>query len=144
MAQIRRRVPDKIISDVIKLQKQYKCRLWAVEVVQFQEFLKTELTKRGLQQGVPIPARGVKPTSDKALRIESVQPHMENGHVKIHKDCVELIDQLRRFPKHAHDDGPDALQMLLELAVGNAAPIEWQSIADDDFNDNDYKSKWSR
>ena len=144
VAQIRRRVPDKIISDVIKLQKQYKCRLWAVEVVQFQEFLKTELTKRGLQQGVLIPARGVKPTADKALRIESVQPHMQDGHVKIHKDCVELIDQLRRFPKHAHDDGPDALQMLLELAVGNAAPIEWQSIADDDFNDNGYKSKWSR
>ncbi|MDO1509952.1 MULTISPECIES: phage terminase large subunit [unclassified Neisseria] len=152
VAQIRRRVPDKIIEDVIRLQKQYKCRLWAVEIVQFQEFLKTELTKRGLQQGIPIPARGVKPIADKELRIESIQPHMENGYIRIHKDNTELIDQLRRFPKHAHDDGPDALQMLWALAVGNSAPIEWQSVRpsethddfDDDLDEDNTKSMWAR
>ena len=38
---IKKRLPDKIISDIIELQRQYRCLLWGIETVQFQEFLKT-------------------------------------------------------------------------------------------------------
>lgn len=143
-AQIKKRLPDLIIEDVIRLHSQYRCAMWFVETVQFQEFLKDELVKRSAQRGNPVPARAVKPNSDKLLRIETLQPHMANGLIWLHSSQSTLIEQLRHFPKAAHDDGPDALQMLWAGAVSNTAPIEWQSTADDDFDDNEFKSKWTK
>lgn len=111
-AVIKKRLPDRIISDVIELQRQYKCLLWYVEEVAFQEFLKTELIKRSAAMGVPVPVRGIKPIADKLLRIETLQPHFANGLIRLHASQHTLIEQLRHFPKADHDDGPDALHML--------------------------------
>lgn len=143
-AQIKKRLPDLIIEDVIRLHSQYRCAMWFVETVQFQEFLKDELVKRSAQRGYPVPARAVKPNSDKMLRIETLQPHMANGLIWLHSSQATLIEQLRHFPKAAHDDGPDALQMLWAGAVSNAAPIEWRSTSDDDFDDHEFQSKWTK
>lgn len=111
-ALIKKRLPDRIISDVIELQRQYNCQLWLVENVQFQEFLRTELVKRSSALGVPVPARGVSPSADKILRIESLQPHFANGLIRLHASQHTLISQLKHFPRADHDDGPDALHML--------------------------------
>lgn len=111
-AGIKKRLPDRIIEDAITLQKQYRCLLWVVEVVQFQAFLYSELIKRAALAGIAFPARGVQPIADKMLRIESLQPHFVNGLIRLHPSQTTLIDQLRHFPKADHDDGPDALQML--------------------------------
>ena len=116
-AAIRRRLPDRIIEDAIALQRQYRCVLWAVETVQFQAFLYSELIKRAAAAGIPFPARAVTPIADKLLRIESLQPHMANGLIRLHASQTTLIDQLRHFPKADHDDGPDALHMLWTIAV---------------------------
>lgn len=124
-ALIKKRLPDKIIEDVIALHIEYKCLLWAVEIVQFQEFLKTELVKRSAARGVPVPAVGIKPSTDKLLRIETLQPHMANGLIRLHPSQNTLIDQLRHFPKADHDDGPDALQMLWMLATTRSGGIEY-------------------
>lgn len=142
-AQIKRRLPDLIIEDVIALQQKYRCVLWFVETVQFQEFLKDELVKRSAKRGYPVPARAVKPIADKMLRIETLQPHMVNGLILLHASQSTLIEQFRHFPKADHDDGPDAVQMLWAGAVSNAVCIEWQSVGDDDFN-GEFMSKWAR
>lgn len=118
VADIKKRLPDKIISDVIALQKRWRCVLWVVETIQFQEFLRTELIRRGAEEGVPIPARAIQPSTDKLLRIESLQPHMVNGMILLHPSQITLIEQLRHFPKADHDDGPDALHMLWEASQG--------------------------
>ena len=123
-AAIRKRLPDRIIEDVIALQREYRCQVWAVEVVQFQEFLKTELVKRSAAAGCPVPARGVTPHADKLLRIESLQPHAKNGLIRLHASQTTLIEQLEHFPKADHDDGPDALHMLWALAVGGGLTTE--------------------
>lgn len=122
-ARIRKRTPDRIISDVIELQKEYSCLVWGVESVQFQEFLRTELIKRSAALGIPVPARAVIPHTDKTLRIEALQPHVANGLIRLHPGLTTLIDQLKHFPKADHDDGPDALEILWKLAVsgGRAA-----------------------
>lgn len=142
-AQIKKRLPDLIIEDVIRLHRQYRCKLWFVETVQFQEFLKDELVKRSAARGLPVPARAVKPVSDKLLRIETLQPHMANGLILLNESQQTLVQQFRHFPKADHDDGPDAVHMLWSGAVANCMPIEWQSPNDDDFDD-DIRSKWSR
>lgn len=122
-AQIRKRLPDRIIEDVITLQAQYRCVLWAIETVQFQEFLRSELVKRSAARGIPVPARAVQPFSDKLLRIETLQPHMANGLIRLHPSLATLIDQLRHFPKADHDDGPDALHMLWMIATTGYSAI---------------------
>ena len=122
-ADIKKRLPDKIISDIITLQQRWRCVLWVVETIQFQEFLRTELIRRGAEQGVPIPARAVQPSTDKLLRIETLQPYMLNGQIRLHASQTTLIEQLRHFPKADHDDGPDALHMLWTAAqTGFGAP----------------------
>jgi len=113
------RLPDRIIEDVIALHQRYRCQVWFVEAVQFQEFLRTELIKRSAARGIPVPARAVTPHSDKALRIESLQPHLANGLILLHQEQATLIDQLRHYPKADHDDGPDALHMLWAGAVAS-------------------------
>lgn len=126
-AAIRKRLPDRIISDIITLQREYRCVLWVVETVQFQEFLRTELVKRSAVAGVPVPARAVQPHDDKLLRIESLQPHMVNGLIRLHAGQHTLIEQLTHFPKADHDDGPDALHMLWAAAVSHAVKPDYTS-----------------
>lgn len=131
VADIRKRLPDKIISDVIELQREYACLVWGVESVQFQEFLRTELIKRAQLAGVPVPARAIIPHNDKLLRIESLQPYVVNGQIRLHASQTTLLEQLRHFPKADHDDGPDALHMLWTLAVTSSPKMEFYSAGSD-------------
>ncbi len=131
-ALIKKRLPDRIISDAIELQKQYRCLLWAVEIVQFQEFLKDELVKRAAAAGIPFPARGVKPVADKNLRIETLQPHCANQLIRFHPSHTELLSQLKHFPMADHDDGPDALQMLYAIATTGYCAIEFTPVPKSD------------
>ncbi|MEW5727733.1 MAG: phage terminase large subunit [Pseudomonadota bacterium] len=115
-ADIRRRVPDRIIEDVIRYHQEYRTLKFGVEVVQFQEFLRTELVKRSAARGFPVPAVPIHNSTDKALRIESLQPHVANQLIRFHPSHATLLEQLRHFPQADHDDGPDALEMLWRLA----------------------------
>jgi predicted phage terminase large subunit-like protein len=119
-AKIARQVPDKIIQDTIAFQREYHCLVWVVESVQFQEFFRTELVKQSAKLGVPVPARGVIPSTDKNLRIESLQPHVANALIRLHRSQTVLYEQLRYWPEADHDDGPDCLQMLWMAAVSGA------------------------
>ena len=115
-AKIARITPDAQIAQIIELQREYNCRLWSIETVQFQEFFATELQKRSSALGIPIPVRSVKPVGDKDLRILSIQPHVEAGRIRLGRGLHTLIEQLFHYPE-AHDDGPDALHMLWALCM---------------------------
>lgn len=116
-AKIRKRTPDRIIIDTIELQREWQCVMWAFEAVQFQAFLHSELLKRSAKAGMPVPAIPVKPHVDKLLRIEGLQPFVASGQILLHPSQTTLVDQLKHFPKADHDDGPDALEMLWQLAT---------------------------
>ncbi|AWD21603.1 phage terminase large subunit [Fuscovulum blasticum] len=124
-ASIRRRLPDIIISDTIALQREYRCLLWFVESVQFQEFLRTSLMVEAARQGVGISAVPIIPAADKNLRIERLQPPIAAGLIRLNPTQTTLIEQLQQWPNGAHDDGPDTLDMLwqhtLFYAGGGAA-----------------------
>lgn len=129
VADIKRRVPDRIIEDIIALQQQWPCLVWWIEAVQFQEFLQTVLVKRSAERGVPVPALPYVPHVDKDLRIESIQPHVANGLIRLHASQTTLIEQLSHWPMSDHDDGPDALSALWQLVTGNAPAYGWRSAA---------------
>lgn len=123
-ADIARRVPDLIISRAIDLQAEYACVAWAVETVQFQAFLFSELVKRAALRGIAFPGVPVTPSTDKGLRIISLQPHISNGLIRLHRTQSTLIEQLKFWPEASHDDGPDALEMLHSIATQFGG--EWQ------------------
>jgi len=139
-ASIRKRLPDIIISDTIALQREYRCLLWFVEAVQFQEFLRTTLMVTAAKQGVGISAIPITPTSDKDLRIERLQPPIAAGLIRLNPTQQTLIDQLQQWPNGDHDDGPDTLDMLWQNALhyaggasaGQGASIQTASSSDGD------------
>ncbi len=147
-ADIRRRVPDLIIEHALNFQAEYNCLAWAVESVQFQAFLYSEILKRSALRGMAFPGIPVIPSTDKALRIISLQPAINNGQIRLHRSHSTLIEQLKFWPEADHDDGPDALEMLWSIARQFGG--EWsytsaasnrgarnQSSNDDGWNDDD-------
>lgn len=111
-ASIRKRLPDIIISDTIALQREYRCLLWFVETIQFQEFLRTTMMVEAAKQGIGISAIPIQPVADKNLRIERLQPPIAAGLIRFAPTHTTLIDQLQQWPNGDHDDGPDCLDML--------------------------------
>ncbi|WP_231409654.1 phage terminase large subunit [Ralstonia solanacearum] len=143
-ADVCRRVPDLIISRAIDLQAEYGCVTWSVEAIAFQEFLYTELLKRAALRGVPFPAIPGPTGRDKTLAILSLQPHVANQKIRVHRSQSTLIEQLKFYPEADHDDGPDALEMLWRVATQFSVEWEYTSAAtarrgavNNDWDDDD-------
>ncbi len=122
-ADIRRRLPDSIIADMIALQREWQCLGWFVESVQFQEFFRTQAMKDALKDGVSLPCFPVKPIADKDLRIQTLQPPIAAGLIQFQPGQRTLLDQLKQWPKGAHDDGPDALEILWKHAPARVGTL---------------------
>ena len=122
-AKVARRTPDQQLVHIIDFQREYMCLAWAFEAVQFQEFLRQVLVAKSAAEGVPVPALPVIPHTDKDLRIESLSPHVFNGLIRFRQAHQVLNEQLRHWPEAAHDDGPDALEMLWKIAVNRSGGI---------------------
>ena len=111
-ASIRRRVPNIIIEDIIRLQKEYRCLRWFTSEVAFEKFFKQVLMERALERHIPVPAVGVPQIVDKELRIEFIEPYVTAGKIRFNPNHATLLEQLRHYGETDHDDGPDALEML--------------------------------
>lgn len=123
-ADIARRHPDAIISDVLQkadwIQRTYGKRYvkFGVETVQFQWFLKEQLAKASARARIYLPIEEVPQSSDKVLRIQTLQPDIKNKYIKFSRRHKLLLEQLQYFPMADHDDGPDALEGLRTIAQG--------------------------
>lgn len=116
-ADICRRSVDMMINRAVDFQLQYGCVAWAVESVQFQYVLNELLLKAAIARGIAFPAVPVLPIGDKDLRIISLQPHINNGLIRLGHHQTTLYEQLFYYPEADHDDGPDALEMLWKIAT---------------------------
>jgi predicted phage terminase large subunit-like protein len=86
------------------------------ETNQFQEMLCNEFQQRAHEAGVRTRVDGLDNTENKRLRIRrSLSTWLEFGKIKFRKSRggMLLVEQLREFPIGEHDDGPDALEMLI-------------------------------
>lgn len=121
-ADIERRHPDRIISDVLEKERWLRrdfgrgYRKFGCETVQFQWFLKEELAKASARAGLYLPIEEVPQTADKVMRIQTMQPDVKNRYIKFNRRHKRLLEQLMQFPMGAHDDGPDALEGCRTLA----------------------------
>lgn len=121
-ADIERRHPDRIISDVLHKEEWLRntygrgyAKLGA-ETNQFQWFLKEELAKSSARAGLYLPIEEVQQTTDKIMRVQTLQPDVKNKYIKFNRRHKRLLEQLLQFPMAAHDDGPDALEGARSIA----------------------------
>ncbi|MFI4894000.1 MAG: phage terminase large subunit, partial [Phycisphaerales bacterium JB058] len=115
-ADLLRTTPAKAIERLVEYAGLFKIRTIGVEANGFQELLARDL-KSALRKAGCVPAiKEFKNTGDKRSRIASLQPRIEQGLVCFSRRHGLLIEQLRQFPLGAHDDGPDALEMLVRAS----------------------------
>ena len=121
-ADIERRHPDRIIADVLAKERWLRAsfghgyRKLGAETNQFQWFLKEELAKASVKAGLYLPIEEVQQTSDKVMRIQTLQPDVKNKYIKFNRRHKRLLEQMTQFPMGAHDDGPDALEGARSIA----------------------------
>ena len=116
-----RRHPDALIEDILEKARLLRRRYGAdyaafgAETNQFQWLLKEELRRGSAAAGIYLPLCEVHHSSDKLLRIQSLQPDIKNGYLLFRPDQTELLEQLTQFPLGRYDDGPDALEGAVRL-----------------------------
>lgn len=118
-ADIERRSPDQIIHDQIKWFKEYpQIMRWSIERNQMQAFFASASGHASLGEtsGIPLVDTPAAATN-KDLRIQSIQPDLENGYVLLNEDGqFRLKEQLTHYPHTTYVDGPDALQMAIVIS----------------------------
>ena len=114
-ANISKLKPLETIKKIIEYHRIRKFKKFAIETIQFQSFLASELQRISTQQCVYVPVKAIGNNPDKIGRIQSLEPLVSTGILRFSHKHKILLDQLRQFPKAAHDDGPDALEMVVSL-----------------------------
>jgi len=128
-ASIEWRAPSEIIEDIIALYERRKHNAIGVEDNVFQEFFKTELIKIANERNKYPPVQGITSTRDKDLRIQRLEPLVKNGTLRFQKKHTRLIEQLQYYPNAEAKDGPDALEMAVQMVERLVGPENYKSAA---------------
>ncbi len=120
-ADIERRFPDKTIEVILMYHRKRDYTKFGFETNQFQEYMASELQKRSSEVSAYLPLEEIKHSTDKRARIEALQPLVKNGTIRFSKRHHRLLEQMKYYPKGAHDDGLDALEMVVNLTTGSVS-----------------------
>ncbi|WP_163565279.1 hypothetical protein [Helicobacter suis] len=113
--------PDQMINVILNIYAEclrvcYYVKV-GIEVVAFQAFFKDQLKKRaetlGLNFFKPVE---LKNNAHKEIRIDSLAPLLVDRTLLVDSYSHELINELESYPKSAHDDCLDSLEMAIRLA----------------------------
>jgi len=129
-ADIAKRSPEELVETVVTKGRFYPFRAVFIEANQFQELLVRDIENRAYAEGVSLNIEKKINTSDKIARIQSLATWVNDGRIMFACNQRLLIDQLKYFPKAAHDDGPDALAMVV-LSAGDTKKIGFIGLTED-------------
>lgn len=105
--------PKEFMERIIEYTMKYQYDSIAVESQMAQEFF-TDYLMEGLSlKGYPASSRvkKIKQRTRKALRIEALQPEIENGKIRFNIKHTNVINQFSMYPMAKHDDIIDAIEM---------------------------------
>lgn len=108
--------PDATIQRIIQYADIYRFSQFAVESNNFQQLMVDDLQRRLLQKGHRIKINSLQHSSQKQARICSLEPYVTQGLLRFNTKHQDLLRQLTQFPMAKNDDGPDALEMAVEIA----------------------------
>jgi predicted phage terminase large subunit-like protein len=118
-ANLARRPTTQIVTDGVELIKHFRPHGFGVEGNQFQTLLADEFDREFKRQNlVRIAGFKLNNHTAKIIRIRQLGPLLASRRFKFKTNSPGtnmLIEQLREFPVSRHDDGPDALEMALQV-----------------------------
>src|SRR5262249_19734895 len=117
-ADLQRRDSERIVVDGVEHVKQFKPDGFGIEINQFQHLLMPEFRRVGREQHLHLPLSGITNTENKLLRLRTIGSYLAQRKLRFRArspGTLLLVQQLRDFPVGDHDDGPDALQMAMQL-----------------------------
>ncbi|MEC4091925.1 hypothetical protein, partial [Pseudoalteromonas rubra] len=119
---------SKLLSDLIRMQREFNCIVWGFENNTAFEYMRHDYIKRGLEQQIALPLRGVTATVSQEERIEALEPYVTNepAQIAFHSKCVLLLDELENWPEKQsthHYDLSSALAILWMVASTGAGGI---------------------
>jgi predicted phage terminase large subunit-like protein len=119
-ADLQRLPTPMIVSNSVEMVGQFHPHGFAVETNLFQELLVADLLRGGNQQQVHLPIYKVPNLIDKRVRIRQLGTYLAQRKFRFKSRSPGtrlLVEQMKDFPVGDHDDGPDALQMALDLSI---------------------------
>ena len=119
-----KRVPPSVfIEKIFELHEQYEFYKFCVETNLFRNLLLDNIRKerdriqKEKGKRIDIKWYDLELHDNKEKRIYSIEPKVFHGHILFNRDkmSTEFMNQMYDFPKAAHDDCPDSLEMLWGL-----------------------------
>lgn len=120
-------LPDEAVRRVFNMP--YKFDKFVIESVMFQQYFLKVTNEKSKELGRGISFEGIKQSKNKNVRIESMEPDINNGRV-LFKGDNQLWQDMQDYPNTEYLDGLDALQMALEASAKPSAKV---AIGDDVF-----------
>jgi predicted phage terminase large subunit-like protein len=118
---LERMPPDRTMETIFAKHKIFDYKKYGVESNVFQSLFSSQMKKYSAANQCYLPIIEVGHTANKQLRIQSLQPIIKQGLLKIrydwkeYRDYKEMINQFTYFPLNSHDDGPDAVEGAFSL-----------------------------
>ena len=117
-AEIKKVHPHLITERLLELHALRRYERVGIETIQFQELFAEHVQEAALEDEMSlnfdgIYVKGIKPITDKVLRIQKLGRFIFSGRMLFSRKLTTLYQQLRYFPQADHDDGPDALEMTM-------------------------------
>ena len=120
-ADLARRPTPEMVADAAEWYCRHRPDVFGVEANQFQDLLmgefEAEFRRRGILAARPVP---IENRTSKPVRIRRLGPYLSSRRMRFKSASPGtrmLVEQLQMFPIADHDDGPDALEMALRLAI---------------------------
>lgn len=120
-ADIKRETPRQQLDTMCEKFFQYNYLLLGIETVAFQQVIKDWMDEISREKRIYLPTVEVKHTSDKVMRITRLSPLIQRGDILFRRDQTLLLQQLQDFPRGDYVDGPDSLEMAVDVARNRAA-----------------------
>jgi predicted phage terminase large subunit-like protein len=120
--------PADLIDVMWEMYSKWNCSKYAIQKAVVEKMLKSFLNRKLRQEKIFMNREelGKNTGQNKEFLIKQMQPWYEGGYVwhNIALKGGEYEEQLIRFPKAIHDDGPDAVQMLFEVLIPSSKMLD--------------------
>ena len=116
--------PSRYIQEILNLHEEFSYYLFAVEANLYKNILiqnirdEKKRRQKTMKNQQRLKLLEIIQKENKIKRIHTVEPKVEHGYIYFNKSLTrEFRGQLLDFPSSdAHDDGPDALELLWSIA----------------------------
>ncbi len=120
-ADLARRPTPQMVADGVRLWLQFRPDAFGIEEQQYHDLLAAEFAAAFAAAGMPsFQPQALVNRVPKVVRIRRLGPYLAGRRVRFKSRSAGsalLVNQLQDFPLGDHDDGPDAAEMALRLAL---------------------------